>query len=545
MDFGLACHAEAAARLSGDGELAGTLPFVAPERIDGKPADARSDVYSLSVVLYELLTGTLPFPPGDSVTQLLDSIAKADPPKPRTLRADLDAVLESICLRGLAKDPADRYQSAADMAEALRRYLEGERQLAGPPPRRRWRTWIATAVAAAAMLLAGTVIYVRTNRGTTESPVVWHTNLDIDQGCNLLVRTKLTPDRKHLIVFHNSGADNSSVARVEKLDARTGDVVWRKSVELSHRVSCNGWVDGAGSIFFGSSHDGATVWKYDESLGRLVFSYCEEKGGLEYVNDVLTDVNNQVFIAGFDGSRAGGGSRCTKLTKDGRFVWSGLCKHTDGKDAYERQLALDSGGNLYRVGADFPPEGFLSARGRVIGNSGADGSVILDIEVAEPNSCVGGVLTDPDDNLYVAYTYDLYSEPDGHPSGKGRTVVQKLDPQHEVVRQQKVVRQRKVVWEYRFPELGTRVGRDCLVQGPDGVFYLAYQATVGGASYPAIAKFTRNGRMTDKINIDRPGWDITECGVDADNDTVYVGLVNWSDMRRVQVLALRLADPSP
>ncbi len=183
MDFGLARQHEGeqlpstreAALAGGDAPpqhlpstsiLAGTLPYMSPQQIEGRPADARSDVYSLAVVLYELLTGRLPFAPGDSVTQLLANIARSEASKPRTLCPGVDRTLESICLRGMARDPAERYQSAAEMAEALGRYLQGKRQ--APRPRRRWPAWIVAACAAAAVLLAGTVIYVKTNKGILE-----------------------------------------------------------------------------------------------------------------------------------------------------------------------------------------------------------------------------------------------------------------------------------------------------------------------------------------------------------------------------------------
>ncbi len=107
-------------------------------------------------------------------------------------------------------------------------------------------------------------------------------------------------------------------------------------------MSCNGWVDRSGNLYLTSSYGGATVWKYNAALDQELWPYRNENGGLEYVNDVLTDANDNVFIAGFDGSWAGGGSRCVKLSKDGHMVWEKLSKHTEGKDAYDQQLALDS-----------------------------------------------------------------------------------------------------------------------------------------------------------------------------------------------------------
>ncbi len=101
--------------------VAGTLPYMAPEHLRGAPVDARTDIYAAGAILYELATGRRPF--SEPVTAaLIDSILHADPVAPGRLRPELSPVLEGIICKCLEKDPAFRYQSAAELLADLKRY---------------------------------------------------------------------------------------------------------------------------------------------------------------------------------------------------------------------------------------------------------------------------------------------------------------------------------------------------------------------------------------------------------------------------------------
>lgn len=142
--------------------LAGTPAYLSPERLAGQPADARTDIYSLGVVLYQCLTGRLPFQ--GTLDDVLRDIATQEPPAPRSLSPEVPAALEAICLKAMAKDPAVRYPSAADLADAVERFLRAPSQAAGRTGVHR-RPWFAGLLVAAAATLAGIVVYVNTGSG--------------------------------------------------------------------------------------------------------------------------------------------------------------------------------------------------------------------------------------------------------------------------------------------------------------------------------------------------------------------------------------------
>jgi eukaryotic-like serine/threonine-protein kinase len=120
MDFGIALD-ESARRLtwSGLSSTIGTPDYMAPEQVSGRRGDARTDIYALGTMLYEMLTGAMPYA-GENVYNVMRAKTGEDPRPPSQIRPDLDPHLEEIILHAIERQPRNRFASAAEMLEALK-----------------------------------------------------------------------------------------------------------------------------------------------------------------------------------------------------------------------------------------------------------------------------------------------------------------------------------------------------------------------------------------------------------------------------------------
>jgi serine/threonine-protein kinase len=124
-DFGIARAWDDSQELTRTGAVIGTATYFSPEQAQGAPADARSDLYALGVVLYEMLTGRPPFT-GDSPMSVAFQHVSTEAPSPSSLNADVPESLDAIVMQALRKDPSARYQTADEMRSDLLAVLRGE-----------------------------------------------------------------------------------------------------------------------------------------------------------------------------------------------------------------------------------------------------------------------------------------------------------------------------------------------------------------------------------------------------------------------------------
>jgi beta-lactam-binding protein with PASTA domain/predicted Ser/Thr protein kinase len=132
MDFGIArAVSDSAATMTSTAAVIGTAQYLSPEQARGEGVDARSDVYSLGCLLYELVTGAPPFT-GDSPVAVAYQHVREDPRLPSSINPAIPPELDAILMKAMSKNPANRYQSAADMRNDLLRAVAGQRVEATP-----------------------------------------------------------------------------------------------------------------------------------------------------------------------------------------------------------------------------------------------------------------------------------------------------------------------------------------------------------------------------------------------------------------------------
>ena len=262
-DFGIA--RAGASQMTEEGAIIGTAQYLSPEQARGAPVDQTSDLYSTGIVLFELLTGEVPFT-GDSPVEIAMKHLAETPPAPSDIRPDVPGDLDLIVLRALAKEPADRYQSAAAMdadletvarggrvaaetAEAATMVLSGERAIDAtaatqvvrrplqpyePPDRSRplW-PWLVGAGVLLAVLLGGWLLYEPIkNRGSDTVAVPYVVGIPQALAVNNIEEAGLVPrvnrvsnsDVEEGTVFAQSPTEGTRVdeGEVVRIDVSSG-----------------------------------------------------------------------------------------------------------------------------------------------------------------------------------------------------------------------------------------------------------------------------------------------------------------------------------
>ncbi len=199
LDFGLAKLAGHAERpeaaslasaptrstpLTGEGMIVGTLQYMAPEQVEGKPADARTDLWALGAILYEMLTGKRAFS-GDSAASLIGNIMNGQPPALATLQPLTPPSVDRLVRRCLAKDPNDRWDSAHDVADELRWMRETSGVLAATPFPRRRRARLILAGTGGLIVVAILATFVGWRLRPSPTPTVVRSTIELPAGTRL------------------------------------------------------------------------------------------------------------------------------------------------------------------------------------------------------------------------------------------------------------------------------------------------------------------------------------------------------------------------
>jgi len=167
-DFGLTKQASSQSGLTATGQLVGTVDYVAPEQIQGQPVDGRTDIYSLTCVLYEALVGAKPFDRDTEVATIWAHI-QDPPPAPSALRPGLPKALDGVIAKGMAKRPEDRYATCRELVDAARHELgisSGEIPMPDVPPPRRVDRRVVVAGAVAVVAIAVVAVALLTRGGS-------------------------------------------------------------------------------------------------------------------------------------------------------------------------------------------------------------------------------------------------------------------------------------------------------------------------------------------------------------------------------------------
>jgi eukaryotic-like serine/threonine-protein kinase len=424
MDFGLAKQSGAGpwaessneltmeeSRLTSEGMLVGTFQYMAPEQLEGKEADARTDLFALGEVIYEMATGNPAFG-GSSRASLIAAILTAEPPTMTQLQPLTPPAVERVVKKCMAKDPEDRWQSASDLATELNWIAESSTRvdLAGPGPvslRQRLVGWVALGLALVAALAAG--LFLR----KSDSRPDLHLAINIPAGSHLALNKQavLSP--------------NGQLVAMVLADADGKTRLWLRRLGLDTAQPVPG-SDGGMSPFWSPDSQLLGFFTFEKKLKKVVLSdgtiqtICETGSGIDITYGGTWNRDGLiVFSLGNQGLfrvSASGGTPA-RIAIEGDYRWPNFLP--DGR--HMLVVSNGSGGGIYAVSVEAEPvrgvlpqessparyidpgyilfarQGNLMAQSFDLGSLQATGSAVTVAESAEPgpfsfSAAQGGLL---------------------------------------------------------------------------------------------------------------------------------------------------------
>jgi serine/threonine protein kinase len=252
LDFGLAALRPPNGSVRGfdgsataEGAILGTLPYMSPEQIQGKPTDERTDIFALGAMLFEMLTRTRAFD-ADNPARVIAAVLERDPPPVSVERGDVPAAIDRVLGRCLAKSPDARWQSTADLASELRWVRDTPAAAIRPPAARRShqsaRIWLASSAAVTAVA-ASLAAYWWTHRASP-SRDVYRFAIVRPEGTRFAGLLALSPDGRRL-AFTATDAAGVSALWLRPLDALVSE-----RIEGTQGARYPFWSPDGGSIGF-------------------------------------------------------------------------------------------------------------------------------------------------------------------------------------------------------------------------------------------------------------------------------------------------------